>query len=216
MVLAGARTRWLISHGERVEWRESRWNNDLVQSCMYVERKRMTQVRPEGVFSDAEGAAYAALCREVRKGRIAEVGVSQGRSLSFVLEVCTENENQIFAIDRWLGRKRNPELGDGRKVAFLTWKSEHDKVNLIHPIEGDSLKVARQFGDQSLDLVMLDAKHSYRHVYRDIRHWQPKVRKGGTICGHDYSASHPGVRKAVNKYFGGPDGLAETFWWKRL
>jgi len=176
----------------------------------------MAWVHPEGVFSDAEGAAYAALCREIRVGRIVEVGVSQGRSLSYVLEVCSQNENEVFAIDRWLGRKGDPRLGEGRKAAFLAWKSEHDTAHVIHPIEGDSRQVARQFVDQSLDLVMLDAKHSYRHVHRDIRSWQPKIREGGTICGHDYSSLHPGVRKAVNRRFGGPDGLAESFWWKHL
>ena len=172
--------------------------------------------RPDGCFSDVEGAAYEALCRQIRLGRIAEVGVSQGRSLSFVIEACTENENEVFAIDRWMGRKRRPQLGEDRKTAFLAWQAEYDKGNVIRPIQGESLKVAGQFEDGSLDLVMLDAKHSYRHVYRDILSWQPKVRNGGYLCGHDYGDTHPGVRKAVNKRLGGPDGLAESFWWKRL
>jgi len=176
----------------------------------------VTSIRPDGVFSDAEGAAYETLCRGIRRGRIAEVGVSQGRSLSFVLDVCTQNENELFAIDRWHGRRREPGLGEGRKAAFLAWKESRDEAGVIRPIEGESPKVARQFDDGSLDLVMLDAKHSYRHVARDIRGWLPKIRKGGIICGHDYCNLHPGVRKAVNRRFGGPDGLIDSFWWKHL
>jgi hypothetical protein len=63
------------------------------------------------------------------------------------------------------------------------------------------------FEDQSLDLVYIDADHSYSGCYSDIKAWFPKVKPGGLICGHDYlDANIPvigefGVKSAVKNFF---------------
>lgn len=60
------------------------------------------------------------------------------------------------------------------------------------------------FEDESLDLVFIDADHSYAGVKRDIKDWWPKVKKGGWLCGHDYANnSGPwefGVTQAVDEW----------------
>ena len=48
-----------------------------------------------------------------------------------------------------------------------------------------------------LDLVFIDAAHTYEAVAEDIRAWLPKVRLGGVLCGDDYP--HRGVRRAVGE-----------------
>jgi hypothetical protein len=30
----------------------------------------------------------------------------------------------------------------------------------------------------------------------------PKLKKGGVICGHDYSDPHPQTKEAINDFFG--------------
>jgi len=40
--------------------------------------------------------------------------------------------------------------------------------------------------DESLDFVFIDGDHSYNAVSSDIKHWMPKLKKGGLLCGHDY------------------------------
>ena len=53
---------------------------------------------------------------------------------------------------------------------------------------------------EKLDFVYIDGNHDYGYVMDDITKWEPKVKKGGLIGGHDYSPSKFGVYEAVNDY----------------
>lgn len=65
---------------------------------------------------------------------------------------------------------------------------------------GDSAHAAKHFNDRSLDLVFIDADHSYAACKEDIEVWMPKVRPGGIIAGHDYEPKDfPGVIRAVDE-----------------
>jgi len=87
--------------------------------------------------------------------------------------------------------------------------------------EGWSTDIATYIPGGSLDLVFLDADHSYEGVRADIAAWLPKVRKGGWIGGHDYDNGEPGydfsgVRKAVDEAFGDVETDANFTWWVRI
>lgn len=56
----------------------------------------------------------------------------------------------------------------------------------------------------AIDLLFIDADHSYKGVSEDWRNWRPFVRKGGIIVFHDYyfdvdKYGHAGVRKFVDE-----------------
>src|SRR5690606_26723571 len=73
------------------------------------------------------------------------------------------------------------------------------RANILHM---PSVKAARQFDDESLDFVFIDAKHDYDSVKADIAAWRPKVKIGGWVCGHDYAPKQfPGCVKAVDEAF---------------
>lgn len=59
-----------------------------------------------------------------------------------------------------------------------------------------SVEAALRVPDRSLDGVFIDGDHSYRQVVRDIAAWEPKVRPGGFVSGHDFG-NHPDVARAV-------------------
>ncbi len=66
-----------------------------------------------------------------------------------------------------------------------------------------SKEAAEIFPDAYLDMVYIDAIHTFEHVYADIGYWLPKVRKGGIIAGHDYGDEvWVEVKDAVHKWFG--------------
>ena len=69
-----------------------------------------------------------------------------------------------------------------------------------------SIEACKLFDDLYLDLVFIDANHSYVSVKEDILHWMPKIKKGGILCGHDYCIAskcrHIGVKKAVDEMIG--------------
>ncbi len=50
---------------------------------------------------------------------------------------------------------------------------------------------------EPIDLLFIDADHSYEQVLQDITLWTPHVREGGIICGHDFTLA--GVERAVKE-----------------
>lgn len=50
-----------------------------------------------------------------------------------------------------------------------------------------SLDAASAVEDGSLDFVYIDASHTLRDVVDDIAAWEPKVRAGGIVAGHDFT-----------------------------
>jgi len=65
-----------------------------------------------------------------------------------------------------------------------------------------------------VDLLFIDADHSYKSVTDDITNYLPFVRKDGIICGHDYG--FPGITEAVIEKFPKVNVVPETtIWWER-
>lgn len=73
-----------------------------------------------------------------------------------------------------------------------------DKHN-VEIIRKTSVEAAKDFKDESIDYVYIDADHSYQSVYNDICAWYPKVKQGGIISGHDYRDIFD-VKSAVWKF----------------
>ena len=69
-------------------------------------------------------------------------------------------------------------------------------------IRKSSFDAVNDFEDESIDIVFIDANHSYESVKNDIDLWLPKVKTGGVLSGHDYSISFFGVIQAVNEKMG--------------
>eukprot|EP00927_Polykrikos_kofoidii_P014338 TRINITY_DN1627_c0_g2_i1.p1 TRINITY_DN1627_c0_g2~~TRINITY_DN1627_c0_g2_i1.p1 ORF type:complete len:504 (-),score=82.17 TRINITY_DN1627_c0_g2_i1:168-1679(-) len=51
--------------------------------------------------------------------------------------------------------------------------------------------------DELFDFVFIDGPHTYSNVRNDIISWLPRVRRGGIIAGHDFTAAHPPLLWAV-------------------
>jgi predicted O-methyltransferase YrrM len=161
--------------------------------------------RPSGWFKDNEGEAYANLVSMMRDCSIAEVGVYHGRSLSFILPICRENNIRVLAIDDW-----SIDVED--RQVFEDWIEDNGYRETVETYWMSSTEAASKVEDGSLSLVMLDASHGEEDSAKDIEAWLPKLKKHGIICGHDYN--WPGIQSVVNKRFGVPTGNLEgTFWW---
>jgi tRNA G46 methylase TrmB len=51
----------------------------------------------------------------------------------------------------------------------------------INIIRASSNSAAELFQDESIDLVFIDANHSFHSVSNDIKCWLPKVKRGGGV-----------------------------------
>jgi hypothetical protein len=76
--------------------------------------------------------------------------------------------------------------------------------NRANIIRADSKAAAQAIPDSSLDLVFIDADHSYEGCRDDIKAYWPKVKAGGIISGHDYANDDfrfgPMVKRAVDEF----------------
>lgn len=70
----------------------------------------------------------------------------------------------------------------------------------ITPFKGNStLYMESQGKGSKFRLIFIDGDHTYQGVKKDIEALRDAVVPGGYVCFHDYSASFPGVVKAVDE-----------------
>jgi predicted O-methyltransferase YrrM len=116
--------------------------------------------------------------------RVAEIGAADGRTGLHLVKYCPQIR-ELVAVDL-----------KGELARFVAGEKR------IRFVQGYSDEVARQFEDESFELVFIDADHTEEWVSRDLAAWAPKVKRGGVIAGHDYdSRNWPGVRRAVDRFF---------------
>lgn len=160
--------------------------------------------RIEGWFEEQEGLWYRQAVSKIKRGKIAEIGVWQGRSLSFIGSVCQQNQNQLYAIDHWSGS--DDQYNDAyrnqletRDIKNIFRKNMSTRGIPVECVDHPSQHAAQQFAQQSLDMVFLDGSHDYASVKQDIMLWFPLVRHGGTLAGHDFKEKHQGLIQAVTE-----------------
>lgn len=70
----------------------------------------------------------------------------------------------------------------------------------IELIEATSLDAAKRFpAKPGIDVLFVDGEHTEAALLADLQAWLPKVRKGGTVLGHDHSDLFPGVAAALQR-----------------
>lgn len=137
-----------------------------------------------------------------------EVGVWKGKSLSyFVVESIKKNKTgTIYAVDHWLGSEEHQKnswaydpLTDTVDGLYNEYCKNIDPIrSYIKDIRDSSINASKQFLDNTIDAIFIDASHDYDNVCLDISCWHKKVKNNGIISGHDYD--WPGVRLAVNSF----------------
>jgi len=113
-----------------------------------------------------------------------EVGVFRGE---FLAKFCEEGFEMV-GVDPWTDDKMNT-----MKDAWEPSEDTYQRVAKLLPncklIRKTSQEAVKDFADESLDFVYIDADHTFGHVAMDLMIWGEKVRKGGAISGHDYNSS---------------------------
>jgi len=138
-------------------------------------------------------------------GTLLEIGVWKGKSLSYL---CVEAFNKspaisVVGVDTWEGsveHQNDPSITQATLFDEFSQNISPVAQNL-KTMRMPSLEASEQISDKSLDGVFIDGSHEYEDVRADILAWQPKVRPGGILAGHDYVFLWPGVEKAVNEIF---------------
>lgn len=146
-----------------------------------------------------------------KNGVIAEIGVFYGEHAMQMYKICTPT--QLVLIDPWLTAPTSKINGRWAKMPQSELDSYYHRVcsdfkNLqgVSILKLPSVEAAASFEDNYFDWVYIDGNHIYEAVAQDLEAWLPKIKKGGFLCGHDYSDTEStrkkgdGVFAAVNDF----------------
>jgi hypothetical protein len=145
----------------------------------------------------------------------AEIGVFKGACLFRLLENC--RNLKMIGVDQWknlpssnvdgsetYGRYDMPVIG----LDVLARAKQYGPRCII--LQGDTVAMAANVPNRSLDFVFIDATHTYDGVMRDLNAWIPKVRDTGMVMGHDHN--WPSVAQALTERVPGWGALSDFVW----
>lgn len=134
----------------------------------------------------------------------AEIGVFEGEFSKLIID--TVQPKKFYMVDLFTGSMVSGDKnGNNMKTISLDesynrlieqYKS-NDKVDVF---KGKSQDFFKEIEDNSLDFIYIDGDHSYEGAKVDLQNAFHKVKKGGLICGHDYTSRFQGVVDAVNQF----------------
>lgn len=162
-----------------------------------------------GIETYAEEGALIQLALAVpESGVIVELGGEYGRSASqfaYALKLSGHKSAKVYTVDLF------PENHWFVGKLLLAWDSNliECKMNeYCTPLSGSTVNIAKywqdKFDGKPIDLLFIDAGHSYLEVKADIENWTPFVKPGGVVAFHDYAKTpdaHPlhfEVKQAVD------------------
>lgn len=130
----------------------------------------------------------------------AEIGVLDG---TYAEQLCQNIPGvKLYCVDSWRAR---PEYTDYTNPK--TFSRAHERAQkALKPygcilVRKLSLDAVKDFSDESLDFVYIDADHTFDAVIQDMVVWTKKVRRGGIVAGHDFHNTNTiGVEDAVRAY----------------
>ena len=165
-----------------------------------------------GWLTESEGLRLEALASECTSGEVVEIGAFKGRSTAFLAKGCTQSNRVVHSIDHFRGSSEmrkdgiNPisEVVNDRSYAsaFVETLMDFGLCGQVIAYISDSQSLAL-FWQRNIEVLFIDAEHTYAGVKADFDAWSRFVMHGGFVCFHDYAdANWPGVKKFVDEITG--------------
>lgn len=174
-----------------------------------------------GWFDPGDAVALDALLHRVPiGGLVVNVGTYAGRNLAAVAPTIRERNLKVLAVDPWASTSQYyQDEGDWERTYtyFTDAMKEFGITANVTAMKMTSFEAATTFKLRTLDLVFVDAEHTYEAVSCDIMAWRPLLKPGGILSGHDYGHPlYPGVAAAVDELLPRACCLGDvesTVWW---
>lgn len=174
-------------------------------SNLLITPEHKTVLALDGPISSDEGAHLAYLASLIPSGGIVvEIGSNEGKSACFMgcgLRSAGNLTARVHCVDLWnLGgptqqhNYRDPHKREkfDRNVKALGLQG----VLIGHMAE--STEFAKTW-TEPVDLLFIDAGHTYEALHADYEAWYRFVKPGGFIAFHDYMDMWPGVKKVLDE-----------------
>lgn len=143
-----------------------------------------------------------------KRGRALEIGVALGNFSRVILD--RMKPKVFYAADTFEMHKTESHWGTPSSILFNNMTHEgfyldRFKNEPVVALTGPSHQTLRQIEDNSLDLIYVDAEHTYEPVKADAETGLRKLRRGGIMIFNDYTLFDQymgvsyGVVRAVNE-----------------
>tara|TARA_Y100001938_G_C8098620_1_gene439945 strand:+ start:5115 stop:5762 length:648 start_codon:yes stop_codon:yes gene_type:complete len=154
------------------------------------------------------------------EGKAVEIGCWKGRATCAFKYQIPKDQFDLYCVDPFLGSSEHKALLNGASTRKEFEKNLKDRglLDSVSILEKYSSEAAKEFDDESLDIVFIDAEHDYDNVKLDILSWTPKLKSGGLIIGHDYPepddelGGFEELTKAVNEEVRDSDKFKKFSW----
>ena len=148
---------------------------------------------------DFDDVYELALSRNTGPAHFVEIGAYKGRSACYMAERIRElgREVRFDVVDTFKG---DEHIGaDDLWPAFADNLARAGLLECVTAHRALSVEAAKEFADESLDFIYIDATHTFEAVSQDLLAWWPKLKPGGLMAGHDYPY-FPGLKAAVDGF----------------
>lgn len=161
----------------------------------------------DGPISSDEGAHLAFLASLIPPGgTIVEIGTNLGKSACFMgaaLQHVGNPTARVHCVDLWsLGgptQQHNYFDRDGKR--HQVYRENRERLGLSEILidhEADSIEFVKTWA-QPIDLLFIDAGHTYEAVKADYVAWHGFINLGGFIAFHDYMDMWPGIKRLLDE-----------------
>lgn len=177
------------------------YRDGKMDTLNYILKKyNIKELQREYKISNTLRSDFAVLLKELKFREGCEVGVYLG-VYSKVLLNTIPNLN-LYCVDCWSAVGSRSDRGQRKYYRIAkTRLRQYRRSGQAHLIKKWSMDAVRDFDNESLDFVYIDANHEFDFVMQDIIEWSKKVRPGGIVSGHDfYNNPRIGVIEAVRTY----------------
>ena len=170
---------------------------------------------PEGWYLNH--GPLARLIKKFNVQTVIEVGSWMGLSTIDIARMLPEN-GKVYAVDTWEGspdEQHHPQTLANLYNQFLSNVIHTQLTHKIIPVRMESTQAAKVLSVKP-DLIYIDATHTYKACYADLRAWYPYVKDSGILCGDDLRWGDCGVEKAVRQFAAENNLVVRDngwFWW---
>jgi hypothetical protein len=136
---------------------------------------------------------------------IIEIGVFEGLFSKEMLSILNPNKFYMVDIFDGVAKSGNKDGVDYKTIDlgkhFYELTNQYSGDGRVDVVKSYSADFIKSLEDESVDLIYIDGDHSYSGVKSDLENSYSKVKKGGFICGHDYTSPRfDGVVRAVDEF----------------
>jgi hypothetical protein len=125
---------------------------------------------------------------------VVEVGVYKGE----YTKILCDSGLKVYGVDPYMAYDdyNEPNRDFQARQDYLYKRIQHvmSPYKNCEIIRKTSMDAVRDFPDESISAVYIDAHHGFKYVAEDLWEWSKKVKKGGIIAGHDYSLNGKSAR----------------------